>query len=145
MNQPTVDRPELAHRTQRVVALRLGAIAAGLAAVVSLTLLLGLFASPATIPRITFVNPTAYSLDIEVSSGPGSGWVSAGFVAKSSTAEVQEVPDQGDSWIFRFDGQGAHGGELRRTRSELEADGWRVEIPAEVGLRLAEAGAPPTP
>jgi len=58
---------------------------------------------------------------------------------------VAEVIDQGEVWLFRFDSQGSSGGELRLTRAELEASDWTVVVPAEVGTRLAQAGAPPTP
>ncbi|MDQ4089069.1 MAG: hypothetical protein M3163_02010, partial [Actinomycetota bacterium] len=68
-----------------------------------------------------------------------------GFARQNATTEVHEVTDQGDVWVFRFDSQGATGGELRLTRAQLEASGWTVSIPAEVGRRLADAGAPPTP
>ncbi len=51
---------------------------------------------------------------------------------------MSEVIDQGDVWVFRFDSQGESGGELRLSRTELEAAGWRVSIPAEVGARLAQ-------
>ena len=73
------------------------------------------------------------------------GWTSAGSVRQLSTADVQEVIDQGDVWQFRFDSQGMSGGQLRLTRAELESAGWHIAIPVEVGTRLAEAGAPPTP
>ncbi len=48
-------------------------------------------------------------------------------------------------WVFRFDAQGKRGGELRLTREQLASDGWRVDIPVEIGQHLAEQGAPPTP
>ena len=38
--------------------------------------------------RITFENPTAYALDIEVSSGAAGGWTSAGSVRQKSTADA---------------------------------------------------------
>ncbi|HVL04503.1 MAG TPA: hypothetical protein VM388_00835 [Acidimicrobiales bacterium] len=145
MNPPTVVQPDSARRTSRRLGVGLAAVVFGLAAVLVLTYLVGLSSGPATVARITFQNPTAYALDIEVSSGPDSGWTSAGSVRQRSTAEVTEVVDQGDVWVFRFDSQGATGGELRLSRTELEAAGWRVSIPAEVGNRLAAAGAPPTP
>lgn len=145
MSPPTTLRPEAPRRSRRVVALGIAGLVLGMLAVVGMTLLVGLSGGPATVPRITFVNPTVYALNVEVNPGTGASWTSAGFVPKQSTTTVEEVPDQGDLWIFRFDGQGERGGELRRTREELEGDGWRVEIPEEVGRRLAEAGAPPTP
>ncbi|HET7719777.1 MAG TPA: hypothetical protein VFK43_07410 [Acidimicrobiales bacterium] len=144
MNPPTALRPNTSPRTRRHLGLAVAAVVVGLAAAVGLTSLVGLSSGPKTVARITFENPTAYALDVEVSSGAG-GWTSAGSVRQKSTAQVSEVIDQGDVWVFRFDSQGATGGELRLSRTELEAAGWRVSIPAEVGARLAAAGAPPTP
>ena len=145
MSPPTTLRPDAPGRSRRTVTLGLAGIAAGLAVVVGLTFLVGLSEGPDTVPRITFVNPTVYSLDVSITPGTGGASSPAGFVPKESTAVIEEVADQGDVWIFRFDGQGESGGELRLTRQQLESHGWRVEIPAEVGQRLADAGAPPTP
>ncbi len=145
MNPPTVVEPESPERARRRLRTGLVAVALGLATAIALAFIVGLSARPATIPRLAFENPTVYALDIEVSPGTGTGWTSAGSVAQQSTAVVEEVIDQGDVWLFRFDSQAASGGELRLTRAELEASGWRVAIPAEVGQRLADAGAPPTP
>jgi hypothetical protein len=122
----------------------MGMILLAIAATIVLTFVVGLSSGPATVPRITFENPTPYALDIEVSTGTG-GWTSAGSVRQRSTADVLEVIDQGDLWVFRFDSQGATGGELRLTRAELEDSDWKVAVPTEVGRRLAEAGAPPNP
>lgn len=145
MTPPTVLQPGTARPARRRLGLGLAAALFAVGAVVAVTYLVGLSAGPATIHRIVFENPTRYALDIEVSSGPGEGWTSAGSVRQKSTTEVREVIDQGDVWLFRFDSQGASGGELRLSRTELETSGWRVPIPAEVGDRLAGAGAPPTP
>ena len=145
MNPPTVVRPDPSTRTRRHLGIAVAAVVVGLAAAIGLTFLVGLSSGPTTIPRIVFENPTVYALDIEVSSGAAGGWTSAGSVRQKSAAEVTEVIDQGDTWVFRFDSQGASGGELRLSRTELEASGWRVSIPVEVGTRLADAGAPPNP
>lgn len=145
MNPPTMVEPDAPNRVRRGLGLGVAALALALATAIALTFLVGLSSGPGTVSRITFENPTAYALDIEVSPGTGAGWTSAGSVRQKSTAEVHEVIDQGDIWLFRFDSQGATGGELRLTRAELEASGWTVFVPAEVGERLADAGAPPTP
>ncbi|HJV08290.1 MAG TPA: hypothetical protein VJ653_01355 [Acidimicrobiales bacterium] len=145
MNPPTVVELDAQKRVRRGLGLGAGALVLGLAAAVALTFLVGLSSGPSTIPRITFENPTPYALDIEVRAGDTRGWTSAGSVRQESTAEVHEVIDQGDVWLFRFDSQGASGGEVHLTRAELEASDWTVTIPAEVGTRLADAGAPPTP
>jgi len=145
MNPPAITRPRSpvrAHHNVRVVG---GVVALALAATVLLSFVAGLSTGPKTISRITFENPTVYALDIEVSPGTETGWTSAGSVRQQSTADVQEVIDQGDVWLFRFDSQGLSGGQLRLTRADLETSGWHVSIPVEVGTRLAEEGAPPTP
>lgn len=145
MNQPTAVRADTSRPAHHRVGLAVAVVVIGLAAAVGLTSLVGLSSGPKTIARITFENPTAYALDIEVRPDTADGWTSAGSVRQMSTAEVSEVIDQGDVWVFRFDSQGQSGGELRLSRTELEASGWRVSIPVEVGARLAAAGAPPTP
>jgi hypothetical protein len=145
MTPPTVVEPDTSNRVPRRLGLTVAVLALALAAAVGLSHLVSLSAGPATVARITFENPTVYALDIEVSPGTGTGWTSAGSVRQKSTAQVHEVIDQGDVWLFRFRSQGASGGDLRLTRGELEESGWTVAVPAEVGARLAEAGAPATP
>lgn len=145
MNPPTVTEPQTPNRSPRRVGVLVGVAGVAVAAAVALASLVDLGGGRATIPRLTYENPTEYALDVEVSPGPGKGWTSAGFVGQRSTGVVEEVPDQGDVWLFRFDSQGETGGELRLSRAELEAAGWKVTVPTDVGRRLAEIGAPPTP
>lgn len=145
MNQPAVVRPDAPDRTRRTLGTGLAALALGLAAALVLAFVAGLSSGPATVPRLTIENPTDYALAVEVRPATDPAWTSAGSVRQRSTAVVQEVVDQGDVWIFRFDSQGRSGGELHLTRAELEGSGWRVVVPPEVGRRLAESGAPPTP
>jgi hypothetical protein len=145
MNRPAVAQPESPDRTHNKIRLGAGAVVLGLLTVIALTLVVSRSAGPAKVARLTFENPTVYAIDIEVSPGTGTGWTPAGSVRQRSTVDVEEVTDQGDMWLFRFTSQGETGGELRLSRSELEGSGWRIVIPAEVGTRLADAGAPPTP
>ena len=145
MNPPTVTEPHTPNRSAQRLGLLLGAALLAVVTAVTLSFLVDLGGGRATVARVTYENPTDYALRVEVSSGSGEGWTTAGFVAQRSTGAAEEVPDQGDVWVFRFDSQGETGGELRLRRSDLEATGWTVTIPADVGRRLAEAGAPPTP
>lgn len=145
MNPDTVAESDAPDRARLTLRLGLGAVLLGVVTSVIVALVVESSTGPGTISRITFENPTNYALDIEVSPGPGAGWTSAGSVRQRSTGDVHEIPDQGDVWVFRFDSQGESGGELRLSRTELEASGWRVAIPHEVGQRLAQEGAPPTP
>jgi hypothetical protein len=100
---------------------------------------------PATVDRVTLVNPTPYTLDIDVKGGPGRAWTPVGVVEERSTQVAEEVLDQGDQWVFRFQGQGAESEELRFTRRQLEEANWTFEIPPTVTDRLTIAGAPPNP
>ncbi|MGH9263450.1 MAG: hypothetical protein ACRD1D_02030 [Acidimicrobiales bacterium] len=145
MNPNTVVEPDAPDRAGLTLRVGLGAVLLGAVTSVIVALVVDSSTGPRTISRITFENPTDYALDIEVSPGPGAGWTSAGSVRQRSTGDVHEIPDQGDVWLFRFDSQGENGGELRVGRTELEASGWRITIPPEVGQRLVQAGAPPTP
>ena len=145
MNPPTVTEPQAPNPSPARVGVLVAVAALAVTAAVALASLVDLGGRRATVPRLIYENPTVYALDVEVSPGPGHGWTSAGFVGQRSTGVVEEVPDQGDVWLFRFDSQGETGGELRLSRAELEGAGWKVTIPAEVERRLAEVGAPPTP
>ncbi len=147
MNRPAVAQPESPDRTSTRIGLGAGVIALGLVTAVALAFVVSRSAGPGKVARLTFENPTPYAIDVDISPGTGSGagWTAAGSVRQQSTADVEDVPDQGDVWLFRFRSQGHSGGELRLSRAELEASNWRIVIPADVGTRLAEAGAPPTP
>lgn len=100
---------------------------------------------PPTVDRLTVVNPTPYALDVDVKDGPDSAWTPVGVAEERSTQVAEQVLDQGDQWVFRFQGQGAQSDELRFTRRQLEEANWRIEIPQAVTQRLADAGAPPNP
>jgi len=145
MNRPAIAQPQSPVRVDHHVRLAVVTLVVIVAAAGLLTLVADVSGRPGTVARITFDNPTAYALDIEVSPGTDNGWTSAGSVGQQATADVQEGADQGEVWLFRFDSQGESGGQLRLSRAELKAAAWRVAVPPEVGQRLADAGAPPTP
>jgi hypothetical protein len=101
--------------------------------------------SPTFIHRITVVNPTRYTIQIDVTNATHDGWTSVTIVDKQSTTVAEEVIDQGSGWILRFSAQADDGGELVLTRAQLARSGWHVTIPSTVSDRLENAGAPPTP
>lgn len=68
--------------------------------------------------------------------------VAVGTVQRATTSTFEEIVDQGDAWIFRFSTQGEDSGELQVARQQLERDGWRIRVPAEVGEQLAVEGVP---
>jgi hypothetical protein len=97
---------------------------------------------PPTVETITIANPTAYDLDVEVTDRDRDGGLPVAIVEAGSEDVVHEVIDQGEVWIFRFRHFGDPVGELSLTRGELERNGWRVEVPAEVEERLQQLGRP---
>lgn len=98
---------------------------------------------PSFVDRISFENPTAYDLSVEVTNGRG-GVIAVGTARRNETTILYEVFDVGDNWVFRFGAQGEQGGELRASRSRLTKDDWKVRIPLRVGDQLRTAGAPPS-
>jgi hypothetical protein len=97
---------------------------------------------PPTVDRITISNPTAYDIDVEVTDRDRDGWLPMAIVQARSEHVAQDVIDQGEVWIFRFLHWGDPVGEFSPTRAELERNGWRVEVPAEVEERLQQLGRP---
>jgi hypothetical protein len=53
---------------------------------------------------IAFATPTRYSLSVDVRDVEGS-LTPAGPAPRQSTAVVQEVPEQGEAWVFLFGAQ----------------------------------------
>jgi hypothetical protein len=100
---------------------------------------------PAMVDGVTVENPTDYDLAVEVDGTDGDGRLILGTARRGGTMRAEEVLDRGAVWTFRFTGQGYTAGELRIERGELEAAGWTVAIPEEVGARLRAEGAVPSP
>jgi hypothetical protein len=97
---------------------------------------------PPTVERITISNPTGYDLDVQVSDANREGWLPTGIVEAGSEQVSEHVIDQGGVWNFRFLHWGDPVGELELTRAELERNGWRLEVPAQVEERLRQLGRP---
>lgn len=106
------------------------------------TLLASCSGPPPTVERITIANPTGYDLDLQVSDPDREGWLPAGIAEAGAQQISEEVIDQGEIWVFRFLHWGDPVGELEITRSELERNGWRLEVPEEVAERLRQMGRP---
>lgn len=100
--------------------------------------------NPSRVAELRVDNPTAFEIGIEV-RGSGRGWMPVSWVGPGATRQVEAVIDQGETWTFRFSGQGRAAGELTMTRAELDAGGWRLTVPDRAGAMLAASGAPPSP
>lgn len=98
----------------------------------------------AFVDRLVVVNDTSYDSHVEVRGGSG-GWLGVTMVPAGSTREVQDVIDQGATWIFRFSYAAYEPVEVEIARSELVDAGWRVEVPEELEQDLRGEGVPPPP
>ncbi len=97
---------------------------------------------PANVERVTFVNSSDDTIDVAVNDADLSGWMSLGPVGPGATSTVQQVVDQGPTWVFRFTAQGVDGGKLVMSRTALVAARWRVVIPARVIERIGRDELP---
>jgi hypothetical protein len=94
---------------------------------------------------LTLDNPTEYDVTVAARSADETAVVAIGTVARRSRQRIDGVLDQGDRWVFEFSSGGADGGELAVSRVELEAAGWRLQIPSGVADRLRATGLRPPP
>ncbi len=103
------------------------------------------FLDPARlVPRLTAVNPGPYQVNLEIGRPGSAGWSDLGTVGRASTKVIEEVVDEGSSWVFRFSYGRVPAGELTVSRTQLKGDGWKFTVPPEIFERLRAAGLPPS-
>jgi hypothetical protein len=100
--------------------------------------------SEAYVDRIVIDNPTAYSANVDVTGRERDGWLALSTADARSERTVEQVLDQGSTWIFRF-GYSGYEEEVELSRAELERSGWRVQVPDSFGTALRDRGVPPPP
>lgn len=96
------------------------------------------------VERIVLANPTDYNVRVYVKGADDNSWLSLGIAQRNEETQVQEVIDQGGTWVFRFEYVGEELGEDRVSRSDLVGNRWRYEIPLRVGEMLREKGYAPS-
>jgi hypothetical protein len=101
--------------------------------------------SASFVSTITFVNPTDFPAHVEVSDASRQGWLDLTIAQRGEETVVDEVADQGDVWVFRFEYVGRHQEELEMSRAELADAGWKVVVPQsfEDSLRRLDVEPPP--
>jgi hypothetical protein len=123
---------------------KLGAAAA---LVVLLLVLLGagqLVSAPSFVGQVNVVNRTPFDLNVQVSGGhPGDAMLLT-VAQPGQTTPVNEVVDQGSTWVFGFSRGGVAAGSVRMTESQLQARHWQVVIPASVAIPLFANGQQPS-
>ena len=113
------------------------------AAALGTVIFLGACASASFVDKVTIVNGTPYSANVDVTGKQRDGWLGLNTVEPQSTATFDQVIDQGEVWVFRFDYIGKYQQEVEVSRSKLEENDWTVEVPESFEHRLGEMGVPP--
>jgi hypothetical protein len=107
---------------------------------------LWLVRDPSFVDRVEVRNPTGYDLNIDITGSDRDGWLPISVATGgNNVTSTDEVVDQGDTWIFRFNYAGYSAGELRVPRSQLQDADWRVVVPDVVARRLLDQGVLPGP
>jgi hypothetical protein len=96
------------------------------------------------IDKVVINNPTAYDTRIEISGQSRNDWTPLATIPANSQVVVQEVYDEGDTWVFRF-GYLHFQKEIEVSRTQLAHDSWRITVPASFGSELEARGVTPPP
>jgi hypothetical protein len=114
-------------------------------AVCACALVLAACSDVSFIDSITIVNDTDYQAKTEVTGADRNNWLLLTHAQQRQTTSVEEVIDQGETWIFRFDYIGKHEEEVEVSRQELKQDDWTIEVPIIFEQRLRALGVPAPP
>jgi hypothetical protein len=87
---------------------------------------------PKFVDHVTLVNRTGLDLDVAVTDPRGDALLPIATTAGNRTARVEDVVDQGDTWVFVVSHAGEHVARLRLTRDELESHRWLAVLPANL-------------
>ena len=118
-----------------------GIAAAGL---LLLALLLQSSSEPGRVTALTVTNPSPYQISVDVSPAGEERWLDLGAIERESDRTIEEIPDQGTSWVFRFTSGGVEGGRHAVARAGLRDAGWKVTVPRDVIERFEAAGLRPS-
>lgn len=97
------------------------------------------------VDSISIINNTDYPAQTEVTGADHNGWLLLTHARQRQTTTVEEVIDQGETWVFHFDYIGKHEEEVEVSRRELEQDDWTIEVPLSFEQRLRALGVPAPP
>ena len=119
-----------------------GWAAAGLAAVLGALAASEVLEPPTTVDLVV-VNETERDVTVVVAGEAGDPVLPVATVDAGEERQVDQVVDQGRTWIvtFRVDGEPAE--EVEVPRDELAADGFRIVVPEAVAA--AAPAEPPAP
>ena len=108
-------------------------------------LALGACSSVAFVDELSIVNRTEYSANVQVTGGDRGGWLRLNTLKPNSTTVIEDVIDQGEVWIFRFEYLGRFQVEVEESSEELAQRDWSIEVPDSFEQGLRDMGVPPPP
>jgi hypothetical protein len=109
-----------------------------------LGLLLRSASEPERVAALTVSNPSPYQVNVEVSAAGEERWLDLGAVDRERERTIEELPDVGATWVFRFGSGGVDGGRVEVARAALRDAGWKITVPPDVAERLEAAGLRPS-
>lgn len=126
----------------RVRDLRLFArqVIGGLLAVLAVVGGMALVQRPATLDHLAVANRTGFDLEVDLVDEDRVSVIPLSIVARHGTDTIGDVLDVGHRWVFVVTRQGDEVGRVARTRAELRANGWHVDLPRSLEARLTELG-----
>jgi hypothetical protein len=143
MNQLLIEPAPSNVQRFRPIARNVGVVVAVAAVlIISMWLVRG----PDFVGHVSVTNRTGYDLSVDVTGADRDGWLAMSVATGGgATTVTQDVVSEGDTWIFRFSYAGKNAGEIAVPRSELDKNGWRVNVPDGVEQNLRDAGILPGP
>lgn len=139
---PTLD-VELRELDRRRNIARAGQVVLSLLAAVVIGAVAWVLREPEYVEQVTVANTTGYGVQVDVRGSEDGGRLLLGWVPGVGERSTRLVLHQGDEWRFTFRYAGTEAGELLVTEDDLEAAGWRIEVPDDVADRLSAAGLEP--
>ena len=100
---------------------------------------------PPTVPQLRVTNAADFDVQLFLTTDGDDLTLRLPTVPRGDERIVEEVLDTGEHWTFHARAGGGSVTPWIVDRDELEADGWRLEIPPEVIDHLEATGAVPTP
>jgi hypothetical protein len=94
------------------------------------------------VERVTFRNDSAFPARVELEKESDGARITLATIGAGDERAVEQVVDR-DIWIFVFSYAGTEAAEVRIDRSDLEGEGWGIEVPPEFETELREAGLEP--
>ena len=133
---PTLTRTPAPPATSSPGRTAAGWAAAGVAALLGAVAAGEVLEPPPTVDLVV-ANESAADVTIVVDGADGGPILPVATIDAGEERTVEEVLDQGRSWVLTFRVAGEDAGQLEVSRSDLAGDGFRIVVPAGTGRGAA--------